>query len=597
MVVGAISATSLAATWTVDDDGKADFSTIQAAVDATSNGDEIVVSQGTYLGGIDMLGKAVWLRSNNGPEVTSIIGNGEFWGINCSTGETNKTRIDGFTISQCYDSGIKIYGSSPTITNCIFDSNTTIANGGGVNCRDNSYPIINDCLFVNNSTTNDYYPGGGIISTESNPIIANTVFCGNWPNQICGEWTDGGGTCISFSCDDSDGDGIPDECGTVGDGKHYVPEEYETIHEAVLAAGDHDEIIVGPGIYSACGSQIPDTVFLSVIDAGGKRLWIHSSSGPEKTIIEGECPGARTHSGEHNDTIIEGFTFLNQTSGPSELFLCSPKFVNCFFEDGMYGVSCQSGSPTFDSCNFNNIYSTGYGVFRYGGYENGKNPLFSNCVFSNNHASSDGVVICDNYGDPDYNIELVNCLFENNVVEYGGSFGGSVVVADSGNLFLDSCNFVNNVYGGYAVNCAYGDFLDSTLNISNSVFKNNSGGGVVLGYSLAERKIVDSVFTNNEGGGIYTPISSPELLGTAVCGNGTFQINGVWIDGGGNTVEEVCTNGCCAADITNDGVVGVNDLLFVIDAWSETDSPADVTGDGIVGVNDLLLVVGNWGPC
>ncbi len=36
--------------WTVDDDGKADFDNIQAAVDAASDGDEILVEPGTYTG-------------------------------------------------------------------------------------------------------------------------------------------------------------------------------------------------------------------------------------------------------------------------------------------------------------------------------------------------------------------------------------------------------------------------------------------------------------------------------------------------------------------------------------------------------------------
>ena len=71
LVSGAVSAT----TWTVDDDGKADFDNIQAAVDAASDGDEIIVMPGTYTSTqdghvVNMLGKAVWLHSSDGTEVT-----------------------------------------------------------------------------------------------------------------------------------------------------------------------------------------------------------------------------------------------------------------------------------------------------------------------------------------------------------------------------------------------------------------------------------------------------------------------------------------------------------------------------------------------
>ena len=38
-----LTSTALATTWTVDDDGKADFDNIQDAIDAAVDGDEIVV--------------------------------------------------------------------------------------------------------------------------------------------------------------------------------------------------------------------------------------------------------------------------------------------------------------------------------------------------------------------------------------------------------------------------------------------------------------------------------------------------------------------------------------------------------------------------
>ena len=48
------------------------------------------------------------------------------------------------------------------------------------------------------------------------------------------------------------------------------------------------------------------------------------------------------------------------------------------------------------------------------------------------------------------------------------------------------------------------------------------------------------------------------------------------------------------ADVNEDGVVGVDDLLAVIGQWGSPGGPADVNGDGMVGVDDLLLVVSAW---
>ena len=59
----------------------------------------------------------------------------------------------------------------------------------------------------------------------------------------------------------------------------------------------------------------------------------------------------------------------------------------------------------------------------------------------------------------------------------------------------------------------------------------------------------------------------------------------------------------CIADISNNGVVNVNDLLAVINQWGSCPTPcsADVNaqpcGDGTVNVNDLLAVINAWGAC
>ena len=53
----------------------------------------------------------------------------------------------------------------------------------------------------------------------------------------------------------------------------------------------------------------------------------------------------------------------------------------------------------------------------------------------------------------------------------------------------------------------------------------------------------------------------------------------------------------CLADITEDGVVNVNDLLAVIGYWGSSIPAGDLNYDGIVDVSDLLVVIANWGPC
>ncbi|MEE2908391.1 MAG: hypothetical protein VX527_11255, partial [Planctomycetota bacterium] len=82
-----------------------DYPSIQEAVDASNDGDEIVVGPGTYTSTqdghvVDMKGKAVTLRSSDGAEVTIIDGENARRGIACINEETDATTIDGFTITN-----------------------------------------------------------------------------------------------------------------------------------------------------------------------------------------------------------------------------------------------------------------------------------------------------------------------------------------------------------------------------------------------------------------------------------------------------------------------------------------------------------------
>ena len=54
----------------------------------------------------------------------------------------------------------------------------------------------------------------------------------------------------------------------------------------------------------------------------------------------------------------------------------------------------------------------------------------------------------------------------------------------------------------------------------------------------------------------------------------------------------------CDADIDNDNIVGIADLLAVVDAWGICiGCSADIDGDSLVGITDLLAVVSAWGDC
>jgi len=154
----------------VDNYGTADFNTIQAAIDDSNDGDTIIVADGTYTGNgnrdIDFLGKAITLRSENGPENCIIDCNGTeakpHRGFFFRHGEDANSVLEGFTITNGYadfaGGGILCNGNL-TISNCIITNNRAKDDGGGIACSGSS-PTIRNCIITKNIA--EVWEGGGI---------------------------------------------------------------------------------------------------------------------------------------------------------------------------------------------------------------------------------------------------------------------------------------------------------------------------------------------------------------------------------------------------------------------------------------------------
>jgi pectin methylesterase-like acyl-CoA thioesterase len=76
------------------------FDTIQGAIDAAGEGDEIEVAPGTYNKAINFSGKAISLYSSGGPDATTINGTGNYHVVQCVSGEGPDTVLEGITIND-----------------------------------------------------------------------------------------------------------------------------------------------------------------------------------------------------------------------------------------------------------------------------------------------------------------------------------------------------------------------------------------------------------------------------------------------------------------------------------------------------------------
>ena len=164
-----------------------DQPTIQAGIDAAYYLDTVLVADGTWTGtgnkNLDFKGKAITVKSENGPEYCIIDCEYDGRGFYFHSGEGVNSVLSGFTITNGNDSGGGIYSNAaPTITNCIITYNTTSSEGGGIYCRDGN-PTISNCIISYNFSSSN---GGGIRCYRNAPTIIDCKISFNTSNASGG---------------------------------------------------------------------------------------------------------------------------------------------------------------------------------------------------------------------------------------------------------------------------------------------------------------------------------------------------------------------------------------------------------------------------
>ncbi|HEY0110976.1 MAG TPA: right-handed parallel beta-helix repeat-containing protein, partial [Fibrella sp.] len=186
---------------------------LQGAIDASAAGDQVWIAAGTYkpggnantdreksfamkngvaiYGGFAPTGSPTLTARNPDSFTTVLSGNlgtvGESYHVILNSGGLNATAVlDGFVITdgnangsgldnEAFGGGMLNVSSSPTLTNCLFVSNSA-SRGGGMGNRGSSNPTLTNCRFVSNSASQ----GGGMYNISgSSPTLTNCNFVSN----------------------------------------------------------------------------------------------------------------------------------------------------------------------------------------------------------------------------------------------------------------------------------------------------------------------------------------------------------------------------------------------------------------------------------
>ena len=209
-------------TKTVGQGGGYDYATIQAAIDAATTSDVVVVYPGTYWENINFRGKNFVLRSTNPADpaivaATIIYGYGYLSVVTFNGNESSSGVLSGFTIThgladEYGGGGICGNGARTTIQNNVITSNVVrtgfdfpYAGGGGL---DRCNGLIQNNIISGNSASGKYGATGGGLNGCTGVIQNNVIFNNSAIAREVLYWSGG------FSYGDAAGGGLFD-CGAL----------------------------------------------------------------------------------------------------------------------------------------------------------------------------------------------------------------------------------------------------------------------------------------------------------------------------------------------------------------------------------------------
>lgn len=438
---------------TVKQDGTGDFTIIQQAIDASVNGDTVLVYPGTYFENLEIIDKNIALGS-----LTLTTGNPDY---------KHQTVIDGNQSGQCIYirvcSDFLLCGLSLT-------NGTGLPYGGGYGTGggmmvDDSDIIISNCIIYDNHATGS---GGGIWALYSDVYFSGTTIKNNSSFRLGGGICAGGGL---MEFDTVNLCNIYNNTAAIGTDIYYLngAPPYTYIHIVVdtFTVIDPDYYYISNKAYDTLipGNTVSWEVLNGKLEQTTENIYVSNGGDNNNSGLTPDAPLKNIWSALLRmksdsispDTIILSNGIYSMSNG--EKFPLSLKRDVSIRGESRDGTVLDAEDEIY---HLNGIYFA-------------NNYNISNLTLTNGNGDKNVP-----YGMGSLMIEknisasLTNILFTSNI---GESLANGKVVG-SNNFKIDNCDFIDNY--GRALNVSHGDFFldyQDTTYVTNCRFIRNNAVG------------------------------------------------------------------------------------------------------------------------
>jgi len=360
----------------------ADYPTIQQGIDASIDGDTVLVQPGTYVENINFHGHnivlgSLFLIARDTTLILSTIIDGSHSGpvIFMENIEDSTAVITGFTIKNgrtIAGGGIYCRFSNPSILYNIICDNEAIggAFGGGIDCWYSDPIIRSNKIYRNKAESEDHFgQGGGISCANSSPVIENNIIAENEASGHLGGA--GGGISIHSGSPVIAKNIVTDNLAISGGGIYCATYSYTVIQDNIIKRNSAE---YGGGISSFLVGEIYSNIITenyAIYEGGGISNRYSSPLVINNTIFK-------------NNAGDFGGGFYNYGSSP--YYDANPIVQNTiFWDNGPQEIYNEGGEPQISYCDI------------MGGWEGGGNidcdPMMCDIDSDNFHLQSNSCCI------------------------------------------------------------------------------------------------------------------------------------------------------------------------------------------------------------